>query len=122
LPAALPNARRIVRAWLTRNGCSTDETFDIVVALSEAYSNAVQHAYGVTPGLVEVAAAIEGGVVHLTVADSGRWRSRPGARHDDAGRGIALMRSLMDDVAIESNRLGTTVRMRRLCGVVASRG
>jgi anti-sigma regulatory factor (Ser/Thr protein kinase) len=109
-----------VRAWLTRNGCASDETFDILVALSEAYSNAVQHAYGVTPGLVEVDAEICSGVIEITVADHGQWRKRPVVRRDGAGRGIGVMRSLMDDVAIESYG-GTTVRMRRACEVPSTR-
>ncbi|MET1001155.1 MAG: SpoIIE family protein phosphatase [Acidimicrobiia bacterium] len=120
MPDSLPATRRVVRAWLTRNGCSSDETFDILVALSEAYSNAVQHAYRVTPGLVEVDAAICSGVVEITVADHGQWRTRPVVRRDGAGRGIGVMRSLMDDVAIESNG-GTTVRMRRACEVPSTR-
>jgi integral membrane sensor domain MASE1/anti-sigma regulatory factor (Ser/Thr protein kinase) len=117
LPTTLPAARRVVRAWLTQNGCSSDETFDILVALSEAYSNAVQHAYGVTPGLVEVDGTIGDGVIDITVSDHGTWRSRPAVRRDGAGKGIRVMRSLMDDVAIESNGPGTTVRMRRVCKV-----
>jgi anti-sigma regulatory factor (Ser/Thr protein kinase) len=117
LPSTLPAARRVMGAWLARNGCSSDETFDILVALSEAYSNAVQHAYRVSPGIVEVDAAIGRGVVEITVADHGTWRPRPAVRVDGAGKGIRMMRSLMDDVAIESNGPGTSVRMRRACKV-----
>lgn len=49
--------------------------------------------------------------LHLTIADDGEWKQ---PRHDPAshrGRGIALMRALMQDVSIESGATGTTVNM-----------
>jgi integral membrane sensor domain MASE1/anti-sigma regulatory factor (Ser/Thr protein kinase) len=112
VPSAVPEARRAIRSWLQQNSVSLDDTFEILVATSEAHTNAVRHAYGVAPGIVEIAASIDDGELHLTVKDQGTWRTAPS--HNDGGRGIALMRSLMDDVEIESTSDGTEVRMRRM--------
>jgi anti-sigma regulatory factor (Ser/Thr protein kinase) len=48
------------------------------------------------------------------VSDTGGWRE---PRKTDRGRGLELMRALMDDVELEAGDDGTTVRMRRKIGV-----
>jgi integral membrane sensor domain MASE1/anti-sigma regulatory factor (Ser/Thr protein kinase) len=112
IPSAVPEARRAIRSWLQQNSVPLDDTFEILVATSEAHTNAVRHAYGVTPGIVKIAASIAGDELQVSVKDEGTWRTAPS--HYDGGRGIALMRSLMDDVEIESTSEGTEVRMRRM--------
>jgi anti-sigma regulatory factor (Ser/Thr protein kinase) len=48
--------------------------------------------------------------VELAVRDQGSWRDeRPG----DHGRGLDLMRTLMDSVAVEPSEEGTVVSLRR---------
>jgi anti-sigma regulatory factor (Ser/Thr protein kinase) len=49
--------------------------------------------------------------LHLTVIDTGIWKTeRPGA-DITRGRGVTLMHALMDDVTIQSDEGGTTVHM-----------
>jgi anti-sigma regulatory factor (Ser/Thr protein kinase) len=111
-PAAVPEARRIIRSWLRDNSVSHDDTFDVLVATTEAYANAVQHAYGIGAGSVDIVAWISGAELHVAVTDRGTWRPTS-ASANGGGRGLALMRALMDDVEIESGADGTEVRMRR---------
>jgi anti-sigma regulatory factor (Ser/Thr protein kinase) len=61
----------------------------------------------------DVAGEAVGGEVHVSVADNGRWRP---ARGRNRGRGLDLMRELMDDVEVDSGEDGTIVRMRRRLG------
>ena len=58
----------------------------------------------------EVSGSRDGSEVEIAVRDRGSWREeRPG----DHGRGLDLMRTLMDTVAVEPGSGGTTVSLRR---------
>jgi anti-sigma regulatory factor (Ser/Thr protein kinase) len=58
----------------------------------------------------EVSGIRDGREVEIAVRDQGSWRDeRPG----DHGRGLDLMRTLMDTVAVEPGSGGTTVSLRR---------
>jgi anti-sigma regulatory factor (Ser/Thr protein kinase) len=48
--------------------------------------------------------------VIITVRDHGAWRP---PREGDHGRGVSLMRALMDGVRVSPRPDGTTVRLRR---------
>jgi serine phosphatase RsbU (regulator of sigma subunit)/anti-sigma regulatory factor (Ser/Thr protein kinase) len=112
-PEELAGLRRRLADWLTRLDAGEQEAFDIVLAASEASSNTIVHAYGATDQAFDVHAEVQGRDVVIEVVDRGRWRHpRDGA----AGRGIELMRALMDDVQITTTERGTSVRMRRRLG------
>jgi anti-sigma regulatory factor (Ser/Thr protein kinase) len=55
----------------------------------------------------------EGREIEIAIRDSGAWRPE---REDDHGRGLELMRTLMDGVAIDPAEEGTTVSLRRTLG------
>src|SRR5436305_9295208 len=82
-PIAISVARKQVRRWLARLSWPAGQLDDIVLAVSEAVSNAIEHAYlDQPPGVVEVRGGIEttpGGQRRVTVIvrDHGRWRLAP---------------------------------------------
>ena len=82
----------------------------MLIAAGEALANAIEHGHrdraGGTVRLRVIAVADR---VHVTVVDSGSWK--PPVAAANRGRGIALMRALMNDVTIESLATGTTVHM-----------
>ena len=85
---------------------------DVLVAAGEACANAIEHGYRDQPGQqVRLQATATTGRLRLAVTDSGRWR--PAAPDPDPyrGKGIPLMRALMDNVSIEADAAGTTVIM-----------
>ncbi|MGO9226769.1 ATP-binding protein [Mycobacterium sp.] len=49
--------------------------------------------------------------VQLTIADTGSWKTPETAVKSQRGRGIRLMRALMQDVAIHPDTAGTTVHL-----------
>jgi len=49
--------------------------------------------------------------VRLTIVDTGVWKPPQPVAEAHRGRGIALMRALMGDVAIDSISSGTTVEL-----------
>jgi anti-sigma regulatory factor (Ser/Thr protein kinase) len=110
VPESLSAMRRSLSAWLGGLGAGADEVYDILLAVGEAGANSVEHAYGPVDEEFVVTAEVEGDEVHVTVADKGRWRP---ARGTNRGRGIDLMRQLMDEVDVTIAEHGTVVRMRR---------
>jgi PAS domain S-box-containing protein len=109
-PRELAVLRARLRDWLARAAAAPTEAGEITLAVDEAAANAVEHAYGLGDGDFSVEAHPEGDDVVVVVRDWGEWRD-PAPRA--GGRGASLMRSLMDDVQIESGPGGTEVRMRR---------
>ena len=118
LPAVPENLRVIRRrlgAWLRRVGFEEGAGAEIVLAVSEACNNAVEHAYnGHGPGGVSLSAALVGDVLHLEIADRGHWVVNEPS--DERGRGIHLMNGLMDKVEIEAGAQGTRILLERRRG------
>ena len=113
-PRSLAAMRAEMRPWLESLGAEGDEIFDILVAVNEACSNAIEHPLGVQgPGahVVDIDAEVVSGEVSIVVRDSGRWRHR-GPR-EDRGRGMEFMEALMEGVEVTRLPEGTTVRLRR---------
>jgi anti-sigma regulatory factor (Ser/Thr protein kinase) len=110
-PMHLLHIRALTRSWLTPLKMDTES--DIVLAVNEAASNAIEHAY-VTPGPADhvvVRLWTEPHHLHCEVADRGRWKATdtgPGHR----GRGIPLMEEMIDSVVIQHDGDGTRVLMR----------
>jgi serine phosphatase RsbU (regulator of sigma subunit)/anti-sigma regulatory factor (Ser/Thr protein kinase) len=122
LPAesgALATLRRRLGAWILHAGASEEEAYDIVLATCEAAANAVEHAYGPSEASFRVTAQAEDGDVTVEVRDQGAWRPQRDPRR---GRGLAVMRHLVDDVSVNSNDAGTNVRLRRRLGEGRSHG
>jgi len=104
--------RRVIGRWLAPTGASEDDVFAVTLAASEAAANAIEHAYGAEEATFSLRCRLDpaSATVSVTVIDTGRWRkSRPRGR----GRGLTIMRSLVDDVAVRSDEEGTTVTLRK---------
>jgi anti-sigma regulatory factor (Ser/Thr protein kinase) len=116
-PAALSLIRERLRQWLITHRWPDAEIDDLVLAISEAASNVVDHAYlHAAPGDIEIAGRITvntGGArtAELTIRDRGRWRPAP-EQPEDRRRGIFLMEASVAELAINGTDHGTCVRMR----------
>lgn len=110
--SALAAVRRDVRAWLSFCDVAVGRADDMVLAVSEAAANAVEHAYpGSAKGLIGVDGEVdEGGDLVVRVRDTGRWR--PPRPTSNRGRGLGLMRALVDIVVVEQSDDGTEVELR----------
>jgi anti-sigma regulatory factor (Ser/Thr protein kinase) len=113
-PREVAPVRHQLREWLQDSGFGEDEASDLVLAVSEAVNNSVEHAYPAPArGTVEVRARVAGdGTVDVDVTDHGQWRIPPPAL-TMRGRGLLLMRESVDEVVIDRSARGTTVRLRR---------
>jgi len=109
-PNALASLRHTVRRWFREIDAERQDAYDVLVACGEACANVIQHAYGGGEGHIEVDLAMVDGDVEVIVRDTGRWRS---VSPHGGGRGLDLMRGLMDTVEVDTGPDGTVVRMRR---------
>lgn len=116
-PAALSLVRDRLRQWLRTHRWPDVELGDLVLAVSEAASNVVDHAYppGVS-GHIEIDGRVtfvsgDARVAELTVRDHGRWRPVP-ERPENRRRGIPLMKAAVAELVIDGTDLGTCVKLR----------
>ena len=119
--AARPSSAAVLRealtAYLTANDIDDAATRLIVLCADEALINAVAHAAGSPVG---VFAELRGDHFTLDVSDGGPGFD-PSQIDSDAepdlmgehGRGLFLIRKLMDDLEILSDEHGTTLHMER---------
>ena len=113
-PSRLAGLRRAVRAYL--RGVQDEVADDVVLALNEVATNAVL--YGSSGGQpVEVVVQVDDGWVEASVLDHGpdppRGLPTDTDEPDAGGRGLWLLRRLVDEVRLERVRLGTRVTLRR---------
>lgn len=113
---SIPVIRRVVGDALRGLGVSDDCVDDVLVATSEACTNVVQHARAT--GKYEVTGQVDGGFCMMKIMDWGRGGPRPAPADrgalSESGRGIAIMRALVDDLDIDSSPdRGTIVHLRK---------
>jgi anti-sigma regulatory factor (Ser/Thr protein kinase) len=109
-PESLAAVRSMLRRWLSHAGANDLEIAEITTACGEAATNAIEHAGTSNGARFEVLGCRDAEEVVIAIRDRGSWRRE---REDDHGRGLELMRRLMDTVAVEPGAEGTTVRLRR---------
>jgi serine/threonine-protein kinase RsbW len=102
--------RTEVRRWLAPLVLPGDAEDDVVLAVNEAASNCVDHAYAAanTDGTIEPTYWTEARCVCIEIVDHGVWRT-PADQPTSRGRGIDIMRRLMESVLIHHDRRGTRV-------------
>ncbi len=116
--ATVPFVRTICWDAMSRLGVLSTCQDDVALAVTEACANVVRHADGVSEYHVEVALSEEW--CHIRVIDTGQGigaealeRMMPTVA-DDTGRGLMLMRLLVDRIDFESRpEAGTVVHLRK---------
>ncbi|HEV2357647.1 MAG TPA: ATP-binding protein [bacterium] len=111
-PDSLRVARKQVREAALRAGASVGIASEIELAAGEALSNTYTHAYNGTAGPVEIQIDQTGTHVIVSVIDGGEATIAPvipdtlPATTLIGGRGLYLMRRLLDDVTISISPTG----------------
>ena len=94
-----------------------DTVADLKLALTEACSNSVRHAYPGGEGVVEIVYELSPDSLAIEVADDGEGFAEIEPRSDDAdlsegGLGIAIIRSLADEFELGAREGGRGSRLR----------
>lgn len=124
--------RVCITSFISTLNIHFDELMDIKTAISEAVTNAIEHAYDNSDGVVSVEANInEDKKIIIKVSDYGKgiedislamtptYTSKPESEH--AGMGFTIMESFMDEVIIDSKiNEGTTITLTKLIRKVKS--
>jgi anti-sigma regulatory factor (Ser/Thr protein kinase) len=106
----LAPSRSELRGWLGRVGVDPEQVQNVLIAVGEAVSNAIEHGHRNTPdGTVTLRACAYADQLRVTIRDTGTWKENRPGENIRRGRGLALMRGLMDDFSIHSDPGGTTV-------------
>ncbi len=122
--AASPAAAQIVRArlrlWLDDLHVDDTIAFELLVACSEAFVNAVEYPVAPSRGAVDVEAGLTDSGVVVTVRDYGRWIDRP-VSPGQGQNGYPLMCAFADAVQVDRSQAGTVVTLRKNVRVEARR-
>lgn len=129
--ASLSGVRRAIRSDLNRAGADPSLSFDCLVAVTEACTNALMHGHDDEDPLPEIEWEIDGEAARFFVQDysTQHWSrtSHPSwdgleelADIEDrvGGFGLDLMRGLMDEVEIRIGPDGTTVSLIKRLGLL----
>jgi serine/threonine-protein kinase RsbW len=93
-----------------------DTLADVKLALTEACSNSIRHAYREgRSGLVDIVFELNGSRVAVEVTDGGSGfdvdaTGEPTDELDEGGLGLAIIRAVTDELAIESDGAGSRLR------------
>jgi serine/threonine-protein kinase RsbW len=116
-PEQLARIRHQLADWLGPLDLTDAETVDVVLAVDEAVSNSVRHAYGPEEqGHVELTLWTEEDAGHtslyIEVADTGQWRTPADMPALGSGHGIPIMNTTSDAVLIRFGDRGSRVLLR----------
>ena len=109
VPASPASMRRRLRAWLAGRRVADEQIADILLAVTEACNNAIEHAYRDGEGTIKLRADHDHERLRIVIEDDGAWREP--VESDERGHGIRLMKELMDSAEIESTPRGTRVTL-----------
>ncbi len=118
--AAIPNGRDAIVQFLGDHGISDEEEIDLLVAVQEALANAVFHGCGDDGSKqIECTVEVDASAINIVIRDPGPGfdtsladAAEDGTNLSQHGRGIMLMRSLMDEVTYR--RAGSELHMKKL--------
>lgn len=104
---SVPSVRTALTEFAAGAGVCGDRLESIRLAVSEAVTNCVLHAYCGTAGTIHVSGARIGSEFWLLIADEGTGL-RPRGPHSGLGLGLALIAQLADEFEILSRSTGGT--------------
>jgi serine/threonine-protein kinase RsbW len=109
---SVPTARNAVVAFAVAAGFAAEGLDRLRLAVSEAISNVVVHAYPQRKGEIHLAAAVAGGELWVLIADDGAGL-RPRILGPGLGLGLGLIAHETDELTIAKRAGGgTELRMR----------
>jgi anti-sigma regulatory factor (Ser/Thr protein kinase) len=110
--SSVPRARSALAMFARATGATPEQVEAVRLAVSEALTNAVLHAYDERGGAVHVSGARTGQELCVLIADDG-YGVRGGAPSPGLGMGLALIACMADYFAMSKRAEGgTEIHMR----------
>ena len=106
-PQSVSRARAALAAFAAAGGASGEQVDGVRLAVSEAVTNAVLHAYRGGPGAIAVTAAVASGELWILVSDDG-CGMQPRADRPGLGLGLGIISQVCDHLAIAPRSGGGT--------------
>ncbi len=107
-PEYIALARLALTGLAELSPLSDEDVADLKLALTEAVSNSVRHAYADGNGFVSIAYELSAGALEIEVTDDGAGfdpsslAPREGGEMAEGGLGIAIIRTIADELEIAS--------------------
>jgi len=120
---SVPVVRRLAAQALRAFGVTDEDIGDVQLAIAEACANVIDHASDTDTYEVQVELAADRCAITVVDHGTGFDGSAPGevADHSESGRGLTLMRALVDNVAFRNEpQAGTVVHMVKILQYDAS--
>jgi signal transduction histidine kinase/CheY-like chemotaxis protein len=117
VPASLDyiaEARHRLRDWISGVDVDPRRESDILLAIGEAVTNAIEHgSRGDATKTVSIEAFVRGHTVTATISDAGQWSGDSSAsqRSLQRGRGLTMINGLADDVKTTRTPGGTRITL-----------
>jgi serine/threonine-protein kinase RsbW len=113
-PLGVRALRREISGIAAECGMDATGVADVKLAVTEAATNAVMHAYATTSGDLTVTAAVHEGELVIVIGDAGGGLVE---RSDSPGLGVGLsiIATVADQLRIVSNAGGTEIHMTFPC-------
>jgi anti-sigma regulatory factor (Ser/Thr protein kinase) len=114
-PASGGAARDMVSEAAADAGLDSDRTWDLMLATSEAFANAVQHGVPWPNRCIHLAAETCPQGVRVEVTDCGTFDSQlePAALDATSGRGIQIIAAIVDRLEVQNGNGRTLVRFEK---------
>jgi anti-sigma regulatory factor (Ser/Thr protein kinase) len=111
-PESVPALRHAVVDFARAAGADAEQCEAVQLAVSEAVTNVVLHAYGDEGGLIHVSATVAGSELWVLIGDDGRGLNAP-SPCPGLGQGLALIGAVSDSIAVLRRPSGgTELRLR----------
>jgi signal transduction histidine kinase/CheY-like chemotaxis protein len=117
VPASLDyiaEARHRLRDWISGVDVEPQRESDILLAIGEAVTNAIEHGSGGdATKTVSIEAFVRGHTITATICDAGQWSGDSSASQRDLqrGRGLTMINGLADDVKTSRTPGGTRITL-----------
>jgi serine/threonine-protein kinase RsbW len=115
-PEAVRRARAIVRELASELPLDDATTWELMLATSEAFANAVEHGRACDPHGIFLRAEVRDGKLGVEVADcGGRSPEGPASRkrRGEGGRGLRIIAAIMDQLEVVPDTGATRVRFAK---------
>jgi serine/threonine-protein kinase RsbW len=116
-PEGAPQARALVRAAASDLALDSDLTYELCLATTEAFANAVQHGEPCEQGGILVRVERRDGGIRIEVCDCGSCfpanAAITGKPEGEGGRGIPIIASIMDTLEVLPGGGTTLVRFEK---------